>query len=397
VQLMIKSALRRVWRAADSLQIGLSQRRGVVLDGLRPGDVPLLEQLRDGFDAATLESDDQSLVAARRRELVRLLARAEVLVSTGAGHPPREQLGPAADRLAPDAAIWSVVHPRSGDGWSLVTARAGRRVVIVGAGRLGSILAATLAAAGVGQVAVGDQRQITPGDLIPGGARDVDLGRPREEAALDAVRQLGGQAERVGSAPGRWLEVTPDLVILIEHGAADATAAGQLVSADVPHLSVVIREDDVVIGPLVRPGNGPCLRCLDLHRGDRDPAWPAVLTQLLGPAARAVRPEETALSVLGAGLAALQALAHLDGVRDPATVGATLEAELPDGLIARRSWPAHPRCGCHWPLDPGRPTRPTATAPDNLIGPIDRSDPHAQPAHRVAGARRTSLAERMGL
>jgi hypothetical protein len=394
VQLKIKSALRRVWRAADSLQIGLSQRRGVVLDGLASVDVPLLDQLRDGFDPALLDDDDGQL-AARRRELVNLLARAEVLVGSGIG-PQRERLGPAAERLAPDAAIWSVVHPRSGDGWSLLSARAGRRVVVIGAGRLGSTLATTLAAAGVGQVAVGDPRQITPGDLIPGGARDADLGRPREEATLDAVRQIGGQAERVGSAPGRWVEIAPDLVILIEHGAADATAAGQLVSADVPHLSVVIHEDDVVIGPLVRPGNGPCLRCLDLHRGDRDPAWPTILTQLLGPAALTVRPEETALSVLGAGLAALQALAHLDGVSEPSTVGATLEAELPDGLIARRSWPAHPRCGCHWPLEPGPPIGPSGAAPDNLIGPIDRSDPHAQPAHRVAGARGTPLAERMG-
>jgi bacteriocin biosynthesis cyclodehydratase domain-containing protein len=140
-------------------------------------------------------------------------------------------------------------------------------------------------------------------------------------------------------------------VVLIQHGAADAAAAGHLLSADLPHLSVVIREDDVVVGPLVRPGSGPCLRCLDLYRGDRDPAWPSVLTQLLG-SSNGPQPEETALSGLAAGLAALQVLAHLDGVSEPATVGATLEIELPDGLIARRSWPAHPRCGCHWPPRP---------------------------------------------
>ncbi len=138
----------------------------------------------------------------------------------------------------------------------------------------------------------------------------------------------------------------------------------------------------MVVGPLVRPGHGPCLRCLDLHRGDRDPAWPSVLGQLLGPSSPGRQPEETALSALGAGLAGLQVLAHLDGAAEPAAAGATLESELPDGLIARRDWPAHPSCGCHWPL-----RAPDADEP--------RADP--QTSLSLAGARRSRPAETMGL
>jgi hypothetical protein len=41
-------------------------------------------------------------------------------------------------------------------------------------------------------------------------------------------------------------------------------------------------------------------------------------------------------------------LALLDGLTTPAADGATLEIELPDGLVGRREWPAHPRCGCNW-------------------------------------------------
>jgi bacteriocin biosynthesis cyclodehydratase domain-containing protein len=156
-------------------------------------------------------------------------------------------------------------------------------------------------------------------------------------------------------------------VVLIEHGAADATTAGRLVSADQAHLSVVIREDDILVGPLVRPGSGPCLRCLDLHRGDRDPAWPSVLAQLLSPASGTLQPEETAASMLAAGLVALQVLAHLDGVAEPATAGATLEIELPDGLIARRSWPAHPSCGCHWPPQPAGTGQDQTTGGDEPV------------------------------
>jgi hypothetical protein len=94
----------------------------------------------------------------------------------------------------------------------------------------------------------------------------------------------------------------------------------------------------------VVPGDGPCLRCLDLHRADRDPAWPRVLAQLLARPAPVAG--ETASSLLAASLAALQVLAHLDGGARPAAVGATLEIELPGGLVSRRPWPVHPACGC---------------------------------------------------
>jgi bacteriocin biosynthesis cyclodehydratase domain-containing protein len=442
VQLQIKSGLRRVWRETGTLQIGLSRRRGTVISGLTAADVPLIDRLRDGLDASAFEAADDGLEAARRRELVGLLTEAGVLVGTGVGRPVREQLGPAAERLVPDAAVWSLVHPDVGDGWGLLAARATRRVLICGAGRLGSTLASALAAAGVGELLISDQRRVTAGDLAPGGAGGPDVGRLREEAGVDAVRRIGGRAERgateraraeraraergraerarseragadrgrgertgagrtrVGTVAGRAepgpVDDRPDLVVLIEHGAADAAAAGRLVSADQPHLSVVIREDDIVVGPLVRPGSGPCLRCLDLHRGDRDPAWPSVLAQLLRPTSGTPQPEETAASILGAGLAALQVLAQLDGVAEPATAGATLEIELPDGLIARRSWPPHPACGCHWPpqTEPG-PDRSTVgddlvTTSYNQGGSADqRNDPS------LAGARIGSPTRRM--
>ncbi|HEX2807495.1 MAG TPA: TOMM precursor leader peptide-binding protein, partial [Kineosporiaceae bacterium] len=141
-----------------------------------------------------------------------------------------------------------------------------------------------------------------------------------------------------------------DLVVLIDRGAADAAAADPVLAQDVPHLSVVVRESSILVGPLVVPGHGPCLRCLDLHRSERDPQWPLVLAQLVSSAAARSAPRaETASAHVAAGLAALQVLGQLDGRHTPSALGATLEIELPDGLISRRPWPAHPACGCHWP------------------------------------------------
>jgi len=370
VRLQLKPALRSVWRAPDVVQIGLSARHGTLLAGVTATDATLLEMLRDGVDPRGAAAD-----RPRGRELLRLLHESGVLVPARAGRAALARLGPDRDRLAADAAVWSVVHPQAGDGWELLAGRAARQVVVVGAGRTGTMLAVTLAAAGVGRINVSDPRPVLPGDLSPGGHALADVGRPRQDSAGDAVARLAHRepprdAGRllIPAAPGRARR-RPDLVVLVEHSAADARRAGALLSADIPHLSVVIRDGDAVVGPLVLPGRGPCLRCLDLHRGDRDPAWPQVLAQLLRPVPGTAEPEESALSVLVAGLAALQVLGHLDGLAPPAASGATLEVELPGGLACRRAWPAHPRCGCHWPpadrpvartpiRAPGSPARP---------------------------------------
>jgi nicotinamidase-related amidase len=41
-----------------------------------------------------------------------------------------------------------------------------------------------------------------------------------------------------------------------------------------------VRDGTGLVGPLVIPGVTSCLRCADLHRSDRDAAWPALAAQL---------------------------------------------------------------------------------------------------------------------
>lgn len=137
-----------------------------------------------------------------------------------------------------------------------------------------------------------------------------------------------------------------DMVVLVREDVVDVRLADDLVQHDRVHLAVVCTVERVVVGPLVQPGTGPCLRCLDLRRCDRDPGWPHVAAQLLAPP-RPRRPRgETACGAVAAGVAALQVLNHLDGHIVPATVGRTLDVVLPDGLVERRRWPVHPSCGC---------------------------------------------------
>jgi len=113
----------------------------------------------------------------------------------------------------------------------------------------------------------------------------------------------------------------------------------------VPHLPVHIRESAAVVGPLVLPGVTGCLTCADLHRRDRDPAWPMLAAQLSVPRRRQREPADVVLAALAAAVAAMQALALLDGDH-PATLDGTLELRPPDWRLRRRTWLPHPLCGC---------------------------------------------------
>ena len=115
-----------------------------------------------------------------------------------------------------------------------------------------------------------------------------------------------------------------------------------------PHLAAAASEAIGVVGPLVLPGNSACLRCLDLARAERDPAWPLILAQLAGQAGTDPPACDTVLATMVAAQAAAQALAFLDqGASAAAVTNGTLELVLPGWQWRRRSWQTHPRCGCH--------------------------------------------------
>ena len=138
----------------------------------------------------------------------------------------------------------------------------------------------------------------------------------------------------------------PDLAVLI--GRADPLVLTELMRHRVPHLAVLAEEAIGVVGPLVEPGHTPCLRCLDLSKAARDPAWPRILAQVSGPvaASAAALACDTALAAATAALATAQALMLIDRAGEPATANGTLELVLPDWQWHRRGWPAHPACTC---------------------------------------------------
>lgn len=344
----LKPALRRVWRDPTTLQLGVDPEAAVVIAGLDARRARLVDLLDGSTDVHGVRAagEQLGLTGDEVDDLLRLLVRSGVVedAAVGTGWARRLDLADR-DRLAPDLAAASLAHPQRG-GPAVLGDRQRAVVALHGAGRVGAPLGTLLAAAGVGTLVVEDAAAVRPADLAPGGLLAEHLGLRRQEAAARAMRSTVAGVRT--HAPAR--RPTSDLAVLVtDSGVPDSRLGERLVRAGVPHLYAGVREVTGVVGPLVLPGRSSCLRCHDLHRSDRDPAWPSIAAQLHGARRGPVEPCDVVLAAAVASHAALQVLAYLDGAPAPRTLDGTLEIRQDDGLVRRRSWSAHPACGCAWP------------------------------------------------
>lgn len=331
--MFIRPGFEVYWRKPGESQIGLDPRCALLFDGLDPAE----QQMVDRLPAA--QSIEELRVRGRELDLSSEQTEALLARLAASGHILPEPVEPPATRSPdpmrdPSAVYWHRAevagHPRPGD-------RSNALVHVRGLGELGLRIACILAEAGVGTIAVADGRRVRAEDVGGGLYRPSDVGSVREATALSVLRSVHPMVRTVAAPGGR-----PDLVIVVDSGVVDPISIRPLVREDLTHLPVLIRELDVLVGPLVRPGSGVCLRCLDLHRCDRDPRWPALATQV---ATRPPQGVEPSLGWLAAGFAAHQALAVVDG-RPTALEGTSAELSGWDPVPILRRWPPHPDCGC---------------------------------------------------
>ncbi|QDO87913.1 TOMM precursor leader peptide-binding protein [Ornithinimicrobium ciconiae] len=137
-----------------------------------------------------------------------------------------------------------------------------------------------------------------------------------------------------------------ELVVLCALDALTPDAGRAWQAAGTAQVPVVLRADAVVIGPLIHPGKSPCLRCLDLHRRDRDGAWPRILSQLACDTddltSLVAAPETQAAAV-----AALVVMVALESLISPQpAVGISWQISLPWPDVRTRRWERHPHCPC---------------------------------------------------
>ncbi|UQX89732.1 ThiF family adenylyltransferase [Jatrophihabitans telluris] len=218
-------------------------------------------------------------------------------------------------------------------------ARANSIVIVRGRSRIAAGVASTLAAAGLGWVHVATSGEVSAAETCPGGLDARDEGRRFALAGAEAVHRVAPTTETARPGDDRQA----DLVVLTDPSDTEAIAPS-LQRDGIAHLEAGVTGRHAVIGPLVVPGSSSCLNCADLHRRDRDPGWPLLAVQLTANAGRRIS-SDVALCVATAGVVAQEVLSFLDS-GGAATMNGTLEWQLPDFRLRRRSWPPHPACGC---------------------------------------------------
>ncbi|MEU7108011.1 ThiF family adenylyltransferase [Streptomyces stramineus] len=351
---MLKPALRRSWRNRDTVQFGVAPAHAVVVgpvDTATSSFLGLLDGTR-GLPLLREEARAAGLPDGRADALVERLTRAGLLDDPRGGGGRAAALrerGPAVERLRPDLASLSVLHPGPGAAMGLMGARQAMRVQVRGAGRVGASVAALLAASGVGHVDVLDGGCVEPWDVAPGGVGAERIGDRRDAAARRVVREAApGPRPRdrgdAGAEPPLGLVVFAPRDGLAAY-APDPAASQEFVSAGTPHMYAGVLEVTGLVGPLVLPGGSACAGCIELGRAERDAAWPRMLAQWRSGRGSGVPSCDMALATVVAGLTVARALAFLDG-GSPATAGVRLELALPGPAWSPRPVEPHPRCPC---------------------------------------------------
>ena len=174
---------------------------------------------------------------------------------------------------------------------------------------------------------------------------------PLSDLLASALRCSGARLKHSSQRHAAVAAETTDLVVLSDALVADPRMLRELHAARIPHLPVRVRDGAGLVGPLVLPGVTSCLRCADLHRSDRDAAWPVVASQLrdtVGTADRAtvLATAALALNQVDRVIAAVRGGVAVERAPDPpSTLDTTLEFDVNTGSTVARRWARHPRCG----------------------------------------------------
>lgn len=157
----------------------------------------------------------------------------------------------------------------------------------------------------------------------------------RETGSCQVVRALEAPTDEPSDV---------DLAVITSTVPVPAGAGESWRLAGVPVLPLWCGRDHGSVGPLLVPGDGPCLQCLELTRVAHDPGWPWIRAQISRPRVGPVVPVETHASTrsLLVGLAASVVLDTLGG--RPVPAGWSLEASMPGPTLERRRWEQHPDC-----------------------------------------------------
>lgn len=220
------------------------------------------------------------------------------------------------------------------------------RVLVIGAGGLGSPILSYLAAAGVGTIGIADDDKVALSNLQRQTIfRTEDVGRDKVEAAADAIARLNPHVKtrahpRITDQNAREIVAPYDLVVEgVDNFAARYALNRACLAEKKPLVSAAVGRFEGQLStfkPFAQPGVLPCYRCLVPEEPPRD--------QQVNCA------EE---GVMGAVTGAMGTLAAMEALKELLSVGEGLAGRLMlyDGLAATfrtvrlPADPACPDCG----------------------------------------------------
>jgi hypothetical protein len=329
------------WRDLNSLQIGAGSKR-VVFDGLSPAQERLIAALYRGIADKQLpglladlgvKSDDGFPMVDSLRPLM--------LTNTA---PLREPL--SQDLVA--AAFAEIIRAslsHSSDGEPVLLERKFRTVHVDDLGAAGLTIALGLASAGVGRLVSHDHSLVSQRDLGPNAYPSQLLGKSKTAALRAMLASSPNQLDVIDGAHLKTLD-SIDLAVIIGQQAIQPNRYSQWLNRDVPHLALVFEVEFASLSPLVIPGLGPCLFCLEQARTAEDQSWPVVASQLI---TNGDRLDDVAGRLFCAGLAIKKILGHLDHVggfspTENELTGYRLDST--SGRILEWNWQPHSTCSC---------------------------------------------------
>jgi hypothetical protein len=304
--------LRPLWRHKHAVQLGTDPAQAMVLELPHPAAAKLLDLL-DGSRTERVILREMSRIGMSEQDVLAIIGN----LSEAGLVVPASSLMPAAlapeqrHRIAREATALALrFRDRPASPASILRRRQRARVIVAGAGHLARLLTQALLDSGVGTVG--------------------------------QVTEPGATAQEIAESPAQGRPVRSAGSFVVQIGAMSRTPLPG-VRHRLPHLALNIRDAVAIVGPLVPASGGPCLICLDLHRTDRDPAWPRLAEQL-AEGNPAPPPCAAATALTAAGYAAAEVLAYLDG-ESPTTIGTTVEIHGTSPW-RRRNWTLHPKCDC---------------------------------------------------
>jgi bacteriocin biosynthesis cyclodehydratase domain-containing protein len=167
----------------------------------------------------------------------------------------------------------------------------------------------------------------------------VGSGPTADDLAIDLA--VSGARVLVARDSASAADQNCDFAVIVAHYVVPPDLHGMWLRRDIPHLAVIISDTAVTIGPLIEPGVGPCLHCIQRYKSDADAAWPAIATQLLG---RRPPSESPLVASEAAAIASRLVSRRLESPTGGDAV--SLSVDCTSGTVTTRAWTPHPECGC---------------------------------------------------